>query len=597
LIYLITPSAVGLGDPVPVSVTGAWGQTAGKNDTAANPPTITGVSPDFGKAGTAVGLVTNTGSGFTSASTVQLTPPSGTPLSPKPTFVNSATLTVSLPALTAGTWQITVTNPASGAGTSSISPLFITTTGSPVSNPTVSTNNTASIKNAVSATGSGGTGTIALATYQNSPTGGSNGLFSLNNSSTFINLYVAPGSTYTSVTFNICDSNKNDQINYFNGTTWVPVSPVTYTKPLNPPCPGGSGGFVFKASGGNMPNLAQLGGTPFAIGSYGLLCVMNGSADNALSLTGGSSLTVDGGAVAVNSSASDAAAVTGSGSVTDENTPIPLISVVGGCSSSGGGSFSPAANCNQKGTVTDPLAGLALPAAGTASAVSVSGNNQQTLGQGTYSSIQVSGNGKLALSGGTYVFTGSGLSVSGNGSVTGQGGVTLFFGRSGACKTGQQGAALSVTGNGTMNLSAPSSGTYDGIVIFYDPNNAAALSLTGNAGDSLSGAIYAPAAGATISGKAALALEQMVVGTLTMRGGSTITIGAGAGSAEQPLAVAATAPDDNSAALLSNGVATEQSQTAAASTVEDVITADPHSPVEASGNNRRLAERPVGQDP
>jgi len=68
----------------------------------------------------------------------------------------------------------------------------------------------------------------------------------------------------------------------------------------------------------------------------------------------------------------------------------------------------------------------------------------------------VTGNGKLTLKPGTYVITGS-LSVTGNGSITGSG-VTLYFACSAyptPCSNGQSGASFSLTGYGTVNLSAP----------------------------------------------------------------------------------------------------------------------------------------------
>src|ERR1019366_1615640 len=96
-------------------------------------------------------------------------------------------------------------------------------------------------------------------------------------------------------------------------------------------------------------------------------------------------------------------------------------------------------------------------------------------------SISASGNGDLTLNPGTYIITGS-LSLTGNGNLIANG-VTLYFACAAypsPCSTGQSGANFTLTGNGSMTLSAPTSGVFQGLSIFADRNNTANDALTGN---------------------------------------------------------------------------------------------------------------------
>jgi hypothetical protein len=51
-----------------------------------------------------------------------------------------------------------------------------------------------------------------------------------------------------------------------------------------------------------------------------------------------------------------------------------------------------------------------------------------------------------------------------------------------------------LAGSGTLNLSAPTSGTYDGILYFQARNDTNSASFTGGSGSTVGGIFYAPAA-------------------------------------------------------------------------------------------------------
>ena len=124
---------------------------------------------------------------------------------------------------------------------------------------------------------------------------------------------------------------------------------------------------------------------------------------------------------------------------------------------------------------------------------------------GIYSQITVSGNASLTFKPGVYILAGGGLTVSGNASLSGSGVMLFNAGSAYNAATGSDGGtygSITLSGNGTDTLSAPTTGTYAGILIFQDRNNSRALTLSGNATLGTSGTIYAPLASLTLSGNA-----------------------------------------------------------------------------------------------
>jgi len=225
-----------------------------------------------------------------------------------------------------------------------------------------------------------------------------------------------------------------------------------------------------------------------------VLCLIGYSNGVELDLTGNGNANVSNGGVIINSSGNNAATATGNGHLI-----APTIGVVGGVSTSGNGYFQPYPT--KVRPIPDPLAALPVPSFSGTNYGSVSGS--KTLSPGIYNNITVGSNGTMNLQPGTYIITGS-MSATGNGSFKGSG-VTLYFTCGSinpqACSsTGQQGGSLSLTGNGSFQITAPTSGDYAGMVIFYDRNNTNTLRLTGNGSDQLTGSIYGKSATATLTG-------------------------------------------------------------------------------------------------
>jgi Flp pilus assembly protein TadG len=189
------------------------------------------------------------------------------------------------------------------------------------------------------------------------------------------------------------------------------------------------------------------------------------------------------------SSSSDAFSAAGSATVTAS-----AIDIHGGDRVSGNVQFPSAKPVLNAPKLLDPLNWLNSQTPNTApctftSTVNVTSN--QTLNPGVYcGGISISGSSTVAFNPGTYVITGStGLSISGSGTLTGTG-VTFYFSN----------GSLSMSGSTTMDIIAPTTGTYAGVLLFQSPTDASPMTMSGSSSSKYQGAIYLPDAALTISG-------------------------------------------------------------------------------------------------
>lgn len=245
--------------------------------------------------------------------------------------------------------------------------------------------------------------------------------------------------------------------------------------------------------------------------------VLNATASGSLTVSGNASINIPGNVI-VDSNSTRALTENGNAKITASS-----IRVVGGVSISGNATVSPAATTGVA-VVADPLAGLHGPSTTGMTnygSVSLSGHSTSTINPGIYSSIKVSGNASLTLNPGIYLIEGGGFTVSGNASVTGSG-VMIYNTGSNYPNNGGSFGGITLSGNGTFNLSAPTSGTYAGIVLFQPAANTRAISLNGNAATGLTGTVYAPAALLTLGGNATLA-GAAVVNQLSLSGNAAST--------------------------------------------------------------------------
>ena len=131
---------------------------------------------------------------------------------------------------------------------------------------------------------------------------------------------------------------------------------------------------------------------------------------------------------------------------------------------------------------------------------------------GIYSQIKVSGTTtKLILNPGVYVIAGGGLAVSGSASIVGNGVIIYAAGTLYPSAGGTYGG-ISLNTTGTVNLSAPTTGTYAGILFFEARANASAVTIAESATVTTSGAIYAADASLGITGTGTITGALVVYG-------------------------------------------------------------------------------------
>lgn len=234
---------------------------------------------------------------------------------------------------------------------------------------------------------------------------------------------------------------------------------------------------------------------------YAIVALDDSATNGALKLGPQGSLTITGGGIMVNSSHSTAADNSGivtipSGEKTD---------VVGGV----GPQASAWPNLRTGRPITqDPFYGFPMP--------STSGTNYGnpvccSLQPGIYTG-DIDGNNNWVLAAGTYILKGAGIDLFGNSSITGTG-VFIFITQSTYPASGGTCAnpTVKVTGNGASSLTPPTSGVYDGMLIYQDPACAGSITLGGNGALTTTGTIYAPSATVGLNGNnAAISASQIV---------------------------------------------------------------------------------------
>ena len=212
-----------------------------------------------------------------------------------------------------------------------------------------------------------------------------------------------------------------------------------------------------------------------------------------------------------NTSNNEALVNTGSGTITASS-----VLVVGGYSESHPGTISPTPITGSV-PVSDPLAGLAAPTFNSAACLSDPHvNSTTTIGPASptsticYNGLTISaGSGTVTLNPGIYVINGK-LSFTGSAAVTGTG-VTFYL--------PSNGDQISMTESGPVTLSAPTSGTYNGILFYQDRNDTTSVTISASGSSTFKGIIYAKKANLSLSGSAGTNFySSVVVGSITFTG-------------------------------------------------------------------------------
>jgi hypothetical protein len=226
-------------------------------------------------------------------------------------------------------------------------------------------------------------------------------------------------------------------------------------------------------------------------------------------LSGAVSLT-SGCGVYVNSN--NAAAITTNGGGFIVTTGPARTQIVGGCN--GCENISPAPQTGQP-TFSDPFGDMTAPTAGTCqSAVTLGGHDTRTINPGTYcGGWDLGSHAELTLNPGIYYVRGN-ISAVAQSTIRGDG-VMIYL----------ENGGVNINGQPTIDLSAPTSGYYQGVLFYQARGNATESVLTGGAGQKVAGVLYFPSAHLTYTGGTSLAATQttIVADTLSMVGNSYIS--------------------------------------------------------------------------
>jgi Flp pilus assembly protein TadG len=293
-----------------------------------------------------------------------------------------------------------------------------------------------------------------------------------------------------------------------------------------------------KLAGVNQVAISAAATAKVEIGGPCVVCVLSQTASPALTAKGNGGI-VTGGNVIVDSTGDPAASLAGNGNISaagigGPGAPADFVA-------SQGATYTPAP-VNEP-PVPDPLAALPeCPTVGSTSpcpttlpedADVMATSGTTTLSPGVYGNIKASSSASLTLNPGTYVITQS-LSMTGTGNLIANG-VTLYFAcpeYPSPCTPGEQGGSFSITGSGTLSISPPTSGTFQGLSFFADRNNVGPTggsNLDGNGGSPESGTIYTKSMPLTLNGNGTSTtistINSMVIAsTLTLTGNGVVAI-------------------------------------------------------------------------
>jgi hypothetical protein len=206
--------------------------------------------------------------------------------------------------------------------------------------------------------------------------------------------------------------------------------------------------------------------------------------------------------------------------------------VAGSPNTFGTGTYTPAATTGTT-AIADPLASLGEPTAvGGPQGSSVVVSTTSTVQPGIYGSLSFgAANITVTLAPGIYVFVGgatAGISDNKSGGVLAGAGVTLYFTcgtyptPADCATTGQNGATFGASGALTANLSAPTSGSWNHMLVYMQRHDTTAVSFSSGISGTGTGAFYAADAAISITASAGGTAfgSPIVAGTLTLPGGT-----------------------------------------------------------------------------
>ena len=245
------------------------------------------------------------------------------------------------------------------------------------------------------------------------------------------------------------------------------------------------------------------------VGAPGCMLALDGGGDPGISIGGNANIDIPSCGVFSNSSVTPAIAAKGSGKMTAS-----VVSAVGTIEGAGIVATTKKPNA---APVANPYASLAMPSLSEACA-SQPGNKATSLSPGRYcGGLQLTGNSTLDLAPGVYIIDGGELKVT---SATLRGtGVTFVLTST---------ATMNIAGNAKIDVTAPTTGTFAGVVVFIDPATPAGTEqkFNGTSDMYFGGAIVAPTSAISFKGNGSAAAgpscTQFVAAKLAFTGNAGI---------------------------------------------------------------------------
>jgi Flp pilus assembly protein TadG len=178
---------------------------------------------------------------------------------------------------------------------------------------------------------------------------------------------------------------------------------------------------------------------------------------------------------------------------------------------------------NTRNPVTNDTNNGACKTGSSWNVMDVAQGNTANFTPGCYISADIKGTAVLAA--GTYYIAGGNFGVGANGTVRGTGVTIVLTAQSNDFNDPNKHATTSINGNAILDLSAPTSGDYSGILFYKDDRSAAQnVTIVGNAGGSLTGALYFPNDNLTLSGSGNFTTNCLflIASTLEFTGNATV---------------------------------------------------------------------------
>lgn len=241
--------------------------------------------------------------------------------------------------------------------------------------------------------------------------------------------------------------------------------------------------------------------------------LLDPAANGSYTAAGSARLNADAG-IKVNSNHARAIYANNAGSLT-----APDIEVVGGTYTTSGGKINGPVH-SPSTAITDPLLSFVPPdpsAQPTRTAPPMWGNGTDiNIEPGLYNGgISLNGWRQVTMSPGVYYMRNGGFSIA-NGVMLAGEGVMIYIDNGGG--------KFNFQGGGVINLSAPKSGDYAGIVMWQDRNSKQPISIANGSETTIKGTVYAPGAKMDVAGGAGISQygSQIIVNTMNLTNNANI---------------------------------------------------------------------------